>query len=259
MMNELNTRINSFYPEYIRQVHAPEFDEYYRKEIAKNSNDKAFKLWVKEKGVHSLLNVPPMFYPSFRAQKILSVGLNPSLTIEFFKSLPIDKNIDKNIGSYEEKQVDELVEFQKRLKFGAEQIEYFRQQHIFFRDLDDKLQIEEEVFHYDLMQIRHTNAEGVLRLFEDKNDKRLRANAVADFKFVVDSLQPKIIFVFNAAVARLFSENSNELYSKYDSKNGCYDFAGIPLILANQLSGGATSRVFRELLLWNSRRIYSEE
>ena len=253
-MNELNNRINSFYPGYIHQVHAKGFDRDYREKIKGNLVDKAFKQWLKKHGVHSLMNVPPMFYPPFRAQKILSIGLNPSLTIEFFKSLPIKTNI----GSYADKQVDELVEFQKRLKFGAEQIEYFRQQHIFFRDLDDKLQIEEEVFHYDLMQMRHTNAKGALRLFEDKHDKRLRANAVADLKFVVDSLQPKIIFVFNAAVARLFSENSDELYSKYDSKNGCYDFAGIPLILANQLSGGATSRVFRELLLWNSRRIYSE-
>lgn len=251
-MNELNTRICSIYPEIISSLRDKEYDELFRQKIAKGFEAREFKDWAKKKGGHCLLNVPPMFYPPFATQRILSVGLNPSLTLRIFNELPTNENVPP----YGEEQIDELVAFQRGLKFGPGQINYFDQQHGFFQELGIA-NIEDEVFHYDLIQLRHTNASRVVELLRDGENNELRDAAMSHFEFVVASLKPSIIFVFNAKVSYFVSEVMADVTSGFDSTKGCYDFMGIPLILANQLSGGATSRFFRELLIWNSRRIWT--
>ena len=77
---------------------------------------------------------------------------------------------------------------------------------------------------------------------------------------IIDIVKPEIIFVFNAFLSKLLIENDFFSIKKIDKANGCYFLKGShefypKIILANQLSGGATSIVYRDLLVWNTQRI----
>ena len=79
-------------------------------------------------------------------------------------------------------------------------------------------------------------------------------------ELVINELNPEIIFVFNAAVSKLLKEQ--QLFfknQKIDELDGCYYYKNIPVILANQLSGGATSTVYKEILIWNANRIINHK
>lgn len=259
-MKSLNDKIQSFYPAYILNSYDKDFDSDYRKRIDSEGETREFNDWVKKCGEEKLLNVPPMFYQPFKEEYILSVGLNPSLTNTFFKLLPYKTNEKCCDAS----QIEELISFQQGLKFGANAIPYFKQQNSFFSELlgsenlhqkPDLELIKKSVFHYDLVQLRHTYASGVLKRLLNENDAELKKHVIIHLEFVLDTLKPKVIFVFNAAVSRFFIQEGIATTKEFDQEKGCYHYNDIPLICANQLSGGATSSFYRELLLWNSRRI----
>jgi len=254
-METLNDKILSLYPKHIKESYNVEFDRAYRQKITEGLSGKHFNAWVrnwkKENGVkHQLiqLNVPPMFYPAFTGQSVLTIGLNPSLTVDFFKDLPLKTND----LAYQKNQIEELVGFQRKLKYGAEQIPYFKQQEVFFKKID--LDFAKEGVHYDFIQIRHTDASDMERHLNENHS--LKNQAFEHLNFVLNSLRPKAIFVFNAAVSR-FIKKEMVPHQSLHPEMGCYLLNEVPLIFANQLSGPATSEPFRELLVWNSKRILS--
>ncbi len=254
-METLNDKILSLYPKHIKESYNVEFDRAYRQKITEGLRGKHFNKWVrnwiKQNGVKNQLiqlNVPPMFYPAFEGQSVLTIGLNPSLTVDFFKELPVKMND----LAYQKNQIEELLGFQRKLKYGAEQINYFKEQEAFFNELN--VDFAKEVFHYDLIQIRHTDSSGIERHLRENHS--LKNQAFEHLNFVLNSLRPKAIFVFNAAVSG-FIKKELVPHQSLDPAKGCYLRNEVPLIFANQLSGGATSKCFRELLVWNSKRILS--
>ena len=89
-------------------------------------------------------------------------------------------------------------------------------------------------------------------------EKHLLPELIDQLELVIDQLQPKIIFVFNATVSKLLKENSFLSSNNLDNELGCYFKKDIPVILANQLSGGATSTIYRDILIWNTKRIINK-
>ncbi len=204
----------------------------------------------------------PMFYDSVNGQKVLSIGLNPSMPrdIEDF----LDKNnltvkIFKNLSKLEQKKkIDTIIAYQRTLKYGSEEkkkMQYFNELEKFFKDLEYNgfNDFKQNVYHYDFYQKRNTASREVK---VELRNQELVSELIDHAKMIVDEVKPKIIFVFNAFVADLLKNNESFLNEdQIDDKLGCHLFNNIPVVLANQLSGAATSIVYRDILIWNSKRI----
>lgn len=203
---------------------------------------------------------------SLDAIKYLIVGLNPSLTnkiAEYIHSaiFHIGDNFDpKSNHDYGREKIylknkaaitKKLVNYQEFLKYDSkERITYFKQLERFFCEIEDKTSFKENVFHYDFCQLRHTDSNGIKKIIEDNYETLSK-----HLDSIIEVVQPKIIFIFNGSLARLLKINNFFSSNNLDSELGCYFYKDIPTVLANQLSGGATSSVYREILIWNTKRI----
>lgn len=203
----------------------------------------------------------------------LSIGLNPSLTEKFaehihnqilgLKSVCGYRNVQKlgekrfdAFNGDRENVVPKLVEYQSKLKYDInEQIPYFQHLTSFFKEIDDKISFKEHVFHYDFCQLRQTDSNAVSPIIS-KNYKLFADH----FRDIINLVNPEVVFVFNAWLAKLLRENDFFSAKEIDKRYGCYFLNGksntsAKIILANQLSGGATSAVYRELVVWNVQRL----
>jgi hypothetical protein len=204
----------------------------------------------------------PMFYDSPSVKhRVLSIGLNPSLTDNIIKDLD-DKELtlehfQKSNETLKISKIQEAINFQKALKYEQKKIIYFKLLEQFFENVGYP-NFEESVYHYDLYQKRHTDSEVVKKEFF--KNKQLLPELITHLELIISELKPEIIFVFNAFVADKIKEtkflnNPKEL----DTELGCYFHKDIPVILANQLSGGATSSVYRDILVWHTKRILNKK
>ena len=202
-----------------------------------------------------------MFYDSpSEKHRVLSIGLNPSLTENIIKDLD-DKELmlehfERANETLKISKIQEAVNHQKALKYGQKKIPYFKLLEQFFENVGYP-NFEESVYHYDLYQKRNTDSEVVKK--ELLKNKQLLPELISHLELIISELQPEIIFVFNAFVADKIKEtkflsNPEEL----DPELGCYFHKDIPVILANQLSGGATSSVYRDILVWHTKRILNK-
>ena len=206
-------------------------------------------------------NYIPMFYDSpSEKHSVLTIGLNPSLTNAAVKELNQKELMLANFENANEtvkiSKIQEAINLQKTLKYNENQIPYFMLLERFFKEVGYP-NFEESVYHYDLYQKRLTASEEVKK--ELLKNKQLLPELISHLELVIAELQPKIIFVFNAFVAdnikkSKFLNNPKEL----DPELGCYFHKDIPVILANQLSGGATSSVYRDILVWHTKRILNK-
>jgi len=209
--------------------------------------------------------------------KFLSIGLNPSLTEKFAKHIhhnilnikeKYDFKNERKFGtlrfeSYKnnkEKANSELIEYQSKLKYDPkEQISYFKYLSGFFKEVDKTINFRDHVFHYDFCQIRYTDSKKMDSLI-DKNYPLFTEH----LNKVIDIIDPEFIFVFNAWLAKLLRNNGFFSFNEIDNNLGCYFLnkngnSNTKVILANQLSGGATSEVYRELMIWNVKRILNSK
>ena len=204
----------------------------------------------------------PMFYAIPTGQKVLSIGLNPSmpenimnflekhnLKVKGFEYLSVAEQKDK---------IDKIIAYQKSLKYendGKKKMKYFNELDKFFKELKQKgfNDFQEDVYHYDLYQKRNTASEEVKI---ELKDNLLVTALINQTKQVIEELKPKIIFVFNAYVSDLLKKEGGFLKeAQINHELGCHLYKEIPLVLANQLSGGATSIVYKDILIWNTKRI----
>ena len=103
--------------------------------------------------------------------------------------------------------------------------------------------------------MRHTDSKDMTNLMIKKYD-----TFVKHLKLVIDVINPELIFIFNASLARLLKDNDFFTSQTLDKEKGCYFLkhnlqSKTKIILANQLSGGATSTVYRDLIVYNVQRI----
>lgn len=206
---------------------------------------------------------------SLDAIQHLIVGLNPSLTNKFAKHIhetifEIEDTFDPmSTHDYgrEEKYLKnkaaiskKLIDYQALLKYDSkERIPYFKQLENFFIEIENKTNFKENIFHYDFCQLRHTESKEMKTTIKE-NYKTLAGH----LEKIIELVQPKIIFIFNASLATLLKENNFFSSTNLDAELGCYFYKDIPVVLANQLSGGATSSVYREMLIWNTKRILNK-
>ena len=207
---------------------------------------------------------------SFDAIQFLIVGLNPSLTNKFAEHIHStifeieDKFDPKSNHDFGRKDkylnnkdvlIKKLVDYQALLKYDEKQrIPYFKQIENFFIEIENKTSFKENIFHYDFCQLRHTDSNGIKKTIEDNYE--ILAKHLDN---IIELVQPKIIFVFNGALSKLLKDNNFFSSVNLDSELGCYFHKDIPVILANQLSGGATSSVYKEMLIWNTKRILNKK
>lgn len=248
-----------------------------------NAFNSAIELDYKESGMQ-LFNdhwFPLMKYSGdygnlipFSDIKYLSVGLNPSLTAK------AEENIHCKIFGINEKynfkhetkmgvlrhdfylkdqiEIDKkLIDYQKEMKYGSKQIPYFKLLIDFFNNIEEKNTFKEHVFHYDFCQLRHTDSKRIQKVIVKKENYLM---LVRHFKQIIEITKPKFVFVFNAFLAGLLRDNDFFSSNNLDENYGCYfmdDSEDISpkFILANQLSGGATSNIYKDLLIWNTKRI----
>jgi hypothetical protein len=247
----------------IKEINELIENEYTQKNI-QNDHDNWFPLmkYDEEYGVSKSLD----------AIQFLSLGLNPSLTEEFARHIhyeifgiqdKIDQKNDSNNDfgrkeMYEKNKVaftKKLIAYQSQLKYDDnEKISYFKHLETFFSELQDSISFKEHVFHYDFCQLRHTDSKEMKTTIKE-NYKTLAGH----LEKIIEVAQPKIIFIFNATLAKLLKDKNFFSLNHLDSELGCYFYKDIPVILANQLSGGATSSVYRELLIWNVNRIINNK
>lgn len=203
---------------------------------------------------------------SLDAIQYLIVGLNPSLTNKFAKHIhetifEIENTFDPmSTHDYGRKEIylknkaaitKKLVDYQALLKYDSkERIPYFKQLENFFIEIENKTSFKENIFHYDFCQLRHTDSNGIKKTIEDNYEILAK-----HLDSIIEVVQPKIIFVFNGTLAKLLKEKKIFSSENLHEDLGCYFYKDIPVVLANQLSGGATSSVYREMLIWNTKRI----
>jgi hypothetical protein len=199
----------------------------------------------------------PMFYDSPSANHtFLSIGLNPSLTNAACLKLD-DKELwlehfIKSDDTARNLKIQEVVNLQKTFKSSEKKIPYFKLLNTFFEEVGYP-NFDESVYHYDLYQKRITNSKDVINHFSE--EKHLLPELIRQLESVIEQVQPKIIFVFNATVSKLLKEKNFFSANYLDEELGCYFKKDIPVILANQLSGGATSAIYRDILIWKTKRI----
>ena len=207
------------------------------------------------------------------------MGINPSLTDEakteinkIFEIKDFDVKVD---GKGEERfnkfnsnrQIkNKLIEFQNKLKYDDEdQIEYFKTLEYFFKSVCKNF--EKDVFHYDFCQLRNT-ASGDIKEWIKKNDNYYNL-LCKHFDLITELIKPDYIFIFNATLLEILMKNNFfkrrtndikskddfEYYNEFMDDNGVCKRNGMKFIVGNQLSGGATSRVYRANLIANVRRL----
>ena len=209
--------------------------------------------------------------------KFLSIGLNPSLTEKFAVHihrdiLGVQKELDfKTMLKFGDERysafyqnadfiVPKLVEYQSKLKYDpVEQIPYFAHLTSFFQEIDDKINFEKHVFHYDFCQLRLTDCRAInpiISTYSSLFERHLMA--------IIDIVKPEFIFIFNGWLAKHLRDKDFFSAMQIDAIQGCYFLKGKAncspkIVLANQLSGGATSVVYRELMIWNVKRILNSK
>jgi hypothetical protein len=207
---------------------------------------------------------------SLDAIQYLIVGLNPSLTNKFAKHIhetifEIEDTFDPMSNhDYGRKEIylknkaaitKKLVDYQALLKYDSkERIPYFKQLENFFIEIENKTSFKENIFHYDFCQLRHTDSNGIKKTIEDNYEILAK-----HLDTIIEVVQPRIIFVFNGTLAKLLKDKKFFSSENLHEDLGCYFYKDIPVVLANQLSGGATSSVYREMLIWNTKRILNKK
>jgi hypothetical protein len=207
---------------------------------------------------------------SFNEIEFLVVGLNPSLTTKFAEHIhstifEIEDTFDPmSTHDYGRKEIylknkaaitKKLIDYQALLKYDSkERIPYFKQLENFFIEIENKTSFKENIFHYDFCQLRHTDSNGIKKTIEDNYEILAK-----HLDTIIEVVQPKIIFVFNGTLAKLLKVNNFFSSVNLDAELGCYFYKEIPVVLANQLSGGATSSVYREMLIWTTKRILNKK
>jgi hypothetical protein len=227
---------------------------------------------------------PLMYYNEnivLEDKNYITMGINPSLTDEakteinkIFEIKDFDVKVD---GKGEERfnkfnsnrQIkNKLIEFQNKLKYDDEdQIEYFKTLEYFFKSVGKNF--EEDVFHYDFCQKRNTASGDI------KKEIKIKSNyekLCIHFDEIAKLIKPDYIFIFNATLFKIlimrdFFERVNldiidkddfQYYNEFMDDNGVCERNGMKFIVGNQLSGGATSRVYRANLIANVNRLINK-
>lgn len=229
---------------------------------------------------------PLMYYNEnivLEDKNYITMGINPSLTdearIEINKIFEI-KDFDVKVDDKGEERFNKfnsnrqiknkLIEFQNKLKYDDEdQIEYFKTLEFFFKSVCKNFK--KDVFHYDFYQKRNTVSEDIKKEIKIKGTYE---KLCIHFDEIAKLIKPDYIFIFNATLFKIlikrdFFERKDRVkpqpvitdkddfqyYNEFIDDNGVCKRNGMKFIVGNQLSGGATSRVYRANLIANVRRL----
>ena len=172
-----------------------------------------------------------------------------------------------------------LIDFQNLLKsdkkaeniyYNTFPINYFKKLEEFFKAIGKDFK--QDVFHYDFCQLRETDSISI-REWLSKNNFSNFIQLLIHLDKIVELIQPEYVFIFNASLVEMLMENKffhccnpKALYGKdlFQFYNGFMNYDGVctrkdtKFIIGNQLSGGATSRVYRANLIANVNRLMNK-
>ena len=238
---------------------------------------------------------PIMYYDEtidLQKKRYMTVGINPSLTVnakkhinkkileikEFSVKYERQEDKDDRCGVYRFNKFvsdkdyfkQKLILYQKEVKYSENPISYFKTLDHFFQAV--KIDFEEDVFHYDFCQRRNTDSVTIgewLSKNKYSNFNRLKHH----LDLIVQLIQPEYVFIFNASLVQMLMENNFfdccnlkplyrkdhfQFYNEFMNYNGVSTRKETKFIIGNQLSGGATSRVYRANLVANVNRLINK-
>mgnify|MGYP001223605262 FL=1 len=237
---------------------------------------------------------PIMYYDEtidLEKKRFITVGINPSLTVNAKKyinkkilkineySVKYEKKEDEkdNCGnlrfdkfsSNKDFYKKELINYQKEIKYSKKPISYFKFLDYFFQAV--KIDFEEDVFHYDFCQRRNTDSVTIGEWLS-KNKYSNFNRLIHHLDQIIQLIQPKYVFIFNASLVEMLMEKNFfdknldlkkigkdfQLYNEYINDDGVCTRKDTKFIIGNQLSGGATSRVYRANLIANVNRLINK-
>ena len=173
-----------------------------------------------------------------------------------------------------------LIDFQNLLKSNlkAEKdiyykkfpINYFKKLEEFFMAIDKDFK--QDIFHYDFCQLRETDSISIGEWLSENNFSKFN-QLLTHLDKIIELIQPEYVFIFNASLVEMLMENNffhccnhEALYGKdhFQFYNEFMNYDGVctrkdtKFIIGNQLSGGATSRVYRANLIANVNRLINK-
>lgn len=223
---------------------------------------------------------PIMYYNediNLKDKNYMTIGINPSLTKNAKKYineiLEINQsNNNKGIDRFNSfrndkaRKIKELINYQHELKYNK-QITYFKTIDQFFESVGKDFK--RDVFHYDFCQLRNTDSCTVREwIFQNNHLNKL----VEHLDKILNLVKPKYVFIFNATLVKILMEKKESFferknhglkklgkdfyfYNEYINDDCVCTRNDIKFIIGNQLSGGATSRVYRANLIANVNRL----
>ena len=172
-----------------------------------------------------------------------------------------------------------LIDFQNLLKsdekveniyYNKFPINYFKKLEEFFKAIDKDFK--QDVFHYDFCQLRETDSISI-REWLSKNNFSKFNQLRTHLDKIVELIQPEYVFIFNASLVEmlmgndffddcnpkaLYGKDHFQFYNKFMNYDGVCTIKDTKFIIGNQLSGGATSRVYRANLIANVNRLMNK-
>lgn len=226
---------------------------------------------------------PIMYYDEtidLKKKIYMTIGINPSLTENAEKNINEIFEIDHSSNNKGEerfnryrndkaRKIKEIINYQHELKYNK-QIIYFKTLDKFFESVGKDFK--RDVFHYDFCQLRNTDSGNVRKWISHNNHLN---KLVEHLDKILTLVKPKYVFIFNATLVKILMEKKESFfdrknhdlkkvgkdfyfYNDYLDNNGICTRNDTKFIIGNQLSGGATSRVYRANLIANVNRLINK-
>jgi len=193
-------------------------------------------------------DIVPLFFDDYlniKEEKILYIGLNPSLTKKNsnnLKSQKIDsfKYLKSKTDKYKSEIIDKLINQQNSLKYGNNTIDFFKS----INDFNINLK-KYDWIHYDLFHIRLTKQQYFIKIIESSKLENYKTSCIDLLKKIINSPKIKAIICLNSKTSIYLSKSLDlKLILEGGFRNklyGLYEYDRKKVFLFKQLTGGGTT------------------
>ncbi len=238
-----------------------------------NINEKIVKIWNDFPDSHN--GRAPLFYGDFSEKEFLSIGLNPSFSMERFLNNAVRKVTgDNNLNAEDffrwdnaKKHLNEFIKKSLEIDNMARNSYPF---HLALTEIAEKIGFKVNYEFVDMFLLRETS-QGNLEPYICENNECNNSPKLNDFgkkQFdllleIIQTINPKIILVVNALASKIFK---NELSSslRWEEEIGTYVLTmknakrnvNCPVFLSGMLSGQRALDIFsKERLIWHMKKV----
>lgn len=228
-------------------------------------NQRILELWQTTSKEY-LNGLMPMLIDNPNSNQVTFIGLNPSFSVDGFKTFlqKTDDYCDINVREFYAFPLtasfskERSMEIEKLMK---EKYPYFNPFGYLLKDTGEKWE------YLDLFYIRETSQEKLKQVIFSK-DGKLSVFAQEQLKItkdILEEIQPKVIVIVNALASRIFKgeEFKTPFAAQFNEQFGCYstEIGGrtIPVFLSSMLSGQRALDIFsKERLRWHLQKVLKD-